>query len=273
MLHNKVLHADLSAAFSLAGRTAVITGAGSGIGRETARVFGQAGAQVIITDVNEPGLAETSRLVVSAGTAAITRLTDVSNRADVEALGDEALALTGRMDIWVNSAGIIVDTQIVDATEAQIDRMIAVNQLGVYNGCATAGRAMMKAKSGSIINLSSAGAESPVPGLSIYSMTKAAVNALTRTAAKEFGPFGIRVNAVAPGWVDTPMGLHRLADKSGNIDSQTRETFIQQRAGTSPLGIAGTPRDIALAILYLASDASRFVTGQIIRPNGGIAMP
>lgn len=131
----------------------------------------------------------------------------------------------------------------------------------------------MRAGSGSIINLSSAGAESPAPGLSIYSMTKAAVNALTRTAASEFGPYGIRVNAVAPGWVDTPMGLHRIAGKSGEIDSAERASFIEQRAAISPLGIAGTPRDIALAILYLAADASRFITGQIIRPNGGIAMP
>ena len=112
-----------------------------------------------------------------------------------------------------------------------------------------------------------------MPGLSIYSMTKAAVNMLTRTTAKEFGPFGIRVNAVAPGWVDTPMGTHSFRDKKGDVDPVLRAEGVRQRAQVSPLGITGTPRDIALAILYLATDASRFVTGQIMRPNGGVAMP
>lgn len=268
-----MLHPELNAAFGLSGRVAVITGAGSGIGRETALVLAMAGAHVVIADVSEAGMDETCRLIMASRGAATICRTDVSHRADVNALAEGALAELGRLDIWVNSAGVITDVSIIDATEEQIDRIIAVNLKGVYAGCAAAGRAMMKAGSGSIINLSSAGGESAVPGLSIYSMTKAAVNALTRTTAKEFGPYGIRANAVAPGWVDTPMGLHAFVDKSGKIDPQRRAEAIQLRAQASPLGITGTPRDIALAILYLASDASRFVTGQILRPNGGIAMP
>lgn len=267
------LHPEVTAAFSLAGRVAVITGAGSGIGRGTARVLAQTGAQTVIADVNETGLAETADLVTDCSGVPMVRRTDVPYRADVDALADDVLALMGRLDIWVNSAGIIVSSPIVEATEAQIDRMIAVNLKGVYAGCAAAGRAMMPTATGSIINLSSAGGESPAPALSIYAMTKAGVNALTRSAAAEFGRHGIRANAVAAGWVDTPMGLHSVLDEFGNIAPEDRAAFIQKRAQISPLGIAGTPRDIALAILYLASDASRFVTGQIIRPNGGIAMP
>jgi 3-oxoacyl-[acyl-carrier protein] reductase len=127
--------------------------------------------------------------------------------------------------------------------------------------------------SGSIINFSSSGADSPVPGLSLYSMTKSAVNMLTRTVAKEYGVYGIRANAIAPGWVETPMGTHGFRDASGAIDAAKREEGLRQRAMASPLGIVGTPRDIALAVLYLASDASRFMTGQVIRPNGGVSMP
>lgn len=132
---------------------------------------------------------------------------------------------------------------------------------------------MKQTGAGSIINVSSGGGESAVPGLSIYSLTKAAVNMLTRTVAKEFGPFGIRANAVAPGWIDTPMVMYGFRDDSGAIDPMQREEVIRQRAQASPLGLTGVPRDIALAILYLASDASRFVTGQNLRPNGGVAMP
>ena len=93
------------------------------------------------------------------------------------------------------------------------------------------------------------------------------------TVAKELGQYGIRANAVAPGWVDTPMGLHSFRDASGNVPTEQYEAALQSRGSVSPLGLTGTPNDIALAVLYLASDASRFVTGQILRPNGGVAMP
>ncbi|RZM08120.1 MAG: SDR family oxidoreductase, partial [Sphingomonas sp.] len=104
-------------------------------------------------------------------------------------------------------------------------------------------------------------------------ITKAAVNMLTRTAAAEFGADGIRVNAVAPGFVDTPMVAYRYRDANGGVDEGLREALLQSRAAGSPLGRTGTPRDIALAVLYLASDAARFVTGQVVRANGGVSMP
>ncbi|MBB4859239.1 3-oxoacyl-[acyl-carrier protein] reductase [Novosphingobium chloroacetimidivorans] len=258
--------------FDLSGRTAVITGAASGIGRETARLLAEAGARTLVSDVNEGGLAETVRLIGKAGRPAITQVADVSRRAEIEALADLALAKTGRLDIWLNVAGIIVHRPLLEAREDEVDRLLAINLKGVYWGCVAAGRAM-KETGGSIVNLSSSGGETAVPGLSLYSMSKAAVNMLTRTVAKELGPFGIRANAIAPGWVDTPMGLHSFRDESGAIDPGKRELGLQQRAQASPLGITGTTRDIALAALYLASDASRFMTGQILRPNGGVSMP
>lgn len=260
-------------AFALDGRVAVVTGAASGLGRETAIVLAEAGATPVLCDIDEMGLAETAALVEQAGAKAMICRTDVADRAAVEAAADKAAAIAERVDIWVNVAGIIVNRPVIEAVDAEVDRMISVNLKGVYWGCAAAGRVMRPGGGGSIINFSSSGADNPVPGLSLYSMTKSAVNMLTRTVAKEFGPYGIRANAVAPGWVETPMGTHGFRDATGTIDPVKREEGLRLRVDASPLGIVGTPRDIALAVLYLASDASRFVTGQVLRPNGGVSMP
>ncbi len=267
------MHPQIAQDFDLTGRVAVVTGAGSGIGRGTAQLLAQAGARLVLCDVNFEGLIETRDLITADGGVAVEHPVDVTQRAALDTLGADTVAKFGRLDIWVNSAGTIVNVPIVDSAEEQIDKVIAVNLKGVYGGCAVAGRIMQKAGRGSIINLSSSGGETAVPGLALYSLTKAAVNMLTRTAAKELGPFGIRVNAVAPGWVDTPMGTHRFRNESGEIDQDRLAEGLRQREAASPLGITGTPRDIALAILYLASDASRFMTGQILRPNGGVSMP
>jgi 3-oxoacyl-[acyl-carrier protein] reductase len=263
----------LNKAFALDGRTAVLVGAASGIGRETARVLAEAGAKTVVSDIDEAGLAETVELVGQTGIAAIGCPADAARRVEIEALAERAIQETGRIDIWVNVAGILINRPILEATEDDVERVLAINLKGVYWGCAAAGRVMKNAGTGSIINMSSTGGESAVPGLSIYSMSKAGVNMLTRSVAKEFGPLGIRANAIAPGWIDTPMGLHSFRDETGAIDPERRDEGIRQRAKASPLGLTGTPRDIALTVLYLASDASRFMTGQILRPNGGVSMP
>jgi 3-oxoacyl-[acyl-carrier protein] reductase len=267
------MHEDLIREFSLAGRVAVVTGAASGIGRETARVLAEAGARLLLADIDEAGLAETGALVEAAGSAALARRVDVADRAAVEALADEAERAMGSLDVWVNVAGALLNAPILEVAEPQLDRLVAINMKGVYWGCAAAGRVMQPRGRGSIINVSSTGADTSPPGVSVYAMTKAAVNALTRSAAKELGAFGVRVNSVGPGWIETPMVSYRFRNAAGEIDPQTHEAVLRQFAQASPLGLTGRPRDIALAILYLASDASRFVTGQVVRPNGGAAMP
>ncbi len=267
------MEADLAQTFALDGRTAVVTGAASGIGRETAIVLARAGAQVVIGDIDAPGLAETTRLVEQAGGTAEAAMANVAVRREIDALAQCAIARFGRIDVWVNCAGTILSRSLLDTEEEDLERVVSVNLEGVYWGCIAAGRAMKESGAGAIINISSGGGEAPVPGLSLYSMTKAAVNMLTRTVAKELGPFGIRANAVAPGWIDTPMGLHSFRDAEGVVQPDQYEAALRSRGSASPLGLTGLAHDIALAVLYLASDASRFVTGQILRPNGGVAMP
>ena len=267
------MHEELERAFSLKGRAAVVTGAGSGIGRETARTLAQAGASLVIADVNAAGLEETADAVRALGAEAIVQPTDVSQRAQVDALADAAVSRLGRLDVWANCAGILTNSPVLEETEERLDRLLAINLKGVFWGCAAAGRAMQARRAGSIINISSGGADSAAPGNGSYALTKAGVNMLTRTCAKEFGAFGVRVNAIAPGWIETGMTAYRFKNAAGEFDNATRDAALDMMSKASPLGLTGVPRDIAMALLYLASDASRFVTGQVLRPNGGVAMP
>ena len=261
---------ELIEQFSLHGRTAVITGAAGGIGRQAAITFTQAGANVVIADVGIAGLEETAALVAAAGGKATVVPTDVSDRDQVNALADAAIKTLGRLDIWANVAGVIRYMNIVDATPEDVEFITKVNLWGTYWGVAAAGRAMTNG--GSIINVSSAGGDMPAPTLSIYAMTKAAVSHLTRCAAVELGANDIRVNAIAPGFTDTPMVQGRWTNADGSVNEAERESYTTTRAAQSPLGTIATAEDQSWAMLYLASDASRFVTGQVIRPNGGVVM-
>jgi 3-oxoacyl-[acyl-carrier protein] reductase len=264
---------ELLEAFSLAGRVAVVTGAARGIGAQAAVTFAQAGAAVVCADVLEDGLADTAARVRDAGGTATIVPTDVSRKAEVDALAARVVGEHGRLDVWANVAGILRYSLVLDATEQHLREVLAVNLEGVYWGCAAAARVMAEAGRGSIVNIASGSADMPAPTLSVYSMTKAAVMMLTRTLAVEAGPSGVRVNAIAPGFIDTPMVAGYYTEADGTVDPEKRRDILAVRAAQSPLRMTGEPVDIAWCMLYLASDAARFVTGQVLRPNGGVVMP
>jgi 3-oxoacyl-[acyl-carrier protein] reductase len=255
--------------FSLDGRVAVVTGAASGIGRQAAITFAQAGARVVIGDVDEAGLAETASAI---GAAATPQRTDVSRKTDIDALAARTLAIAGRLDVWANVAGIAAPCPMLEVSEELLERVIAINLKGVFWGSVAAARAMKERGSGSIINISSTGAISAPPNMSVYAMTKSGVSAVTRNIAREMGAFGLRANTVSPGFVETRLASWSYRNEDGSVDEARREDALRLRRAAAPLGTIGEPSDIAYAMLYLASDASRFVTGQNLYVNGGVTM-
>src|SRR5690606_22033956 len=177
------------------------------------------------------------------------------------------------LDAWVNCAAIIIDVDPLDVTDEQIDRIFAVNFKGTLFGCQAAGRQMLQQGSGSIVNFASGAIDMPTPTHVPYATTKAAVAQLSRSLAAAWGARGVRVNAVAPGWVDTPMNERHVLREDGTVDPERKAAYVELMSKFGVLGVPGHPDDIGFAVLYLVGPASRFVTGQVMRPNGGATMP
>jgi len=264
--------ADVLAARQLRDRVAVVTGAGSGIGARSAEFLAAAGAAVVVADVDPTRGAQVAQGIRDAGGEAAFVPTDSSRQADVEACVAHAVERYGQLDVMANVAGIPGDGLVVDLTEADLDRVLAVNLKGVFFGCQAAVRAMIPRGTGSIVNVSSAAIDFPAPGNSAYAMSKAAVAMLTMTLAVEAGPHGIRVNAIAPGVTLTNFTTRHMVKPDGTLDRSLMDERVEQLRAMSPLGLVGEPDDQAHLVLYLASDASKYATGAIFRANGGVGI-
>ena len=257
----------------LDGRVAVVTGAASGIGAATCDVLAAAGASIVAADRDLDGARATvERVGAESSARAVAVATDVTRRADVEQMVATAIDTFGRVDIVANVAGAMFPGLIEDLTDDVIDRGIDLNLKGVLYGTQYAIRAMKGQGSGAIVNVSSAAIDQPYDGIGVYAFTKAAVAMLTMTAAKEAGPYGIRVNAIAPGTTITPFTTWRLTNPDGSRNTEAYDAFVAQMKESSPLGMAGEALDQAMLIHYLVSDAARFATGNIFRVNGGQCM-
>jgi NAD(P)-dependent dehydrogenase (short-subunit alcohol dehydrogenase family) len=247
----------------LLGKVAIVTGAGSGIGRAVAMAFAKEGARVVVNDRRTDGHGEaTAQAIRAAGGEAIYVAADVSREEDVKRLIASAVDTFGRLDVMVNNAGVMVAKPIQELTEGDFDLVTSVNQKGTFFGTKHAIPAMLAGGGGSIINTSSVAADHGQHGGFVYSGTKGAILSMTRTAAAELGEFNIRVNAVQPGVIVTEIvAAAGLTETQEQIDRILRET---------PLGRKGSPEDCAGLFVFLASDESAFVTGQTMAVDGGV---
>ena len=245
---------------TLTGKKALVTGAGSGIGREIATRFSTSGATVAVCDVVKEAADNVAAEIAGAGGQAQAYAIDVSDFAAVQQLCERVTADLGGIDILVNNAGITRDNLLLRMTEAEFDRVIAVNLKGAFNFTKACFRGMMKNRRGRIINIASIMGQMGNIGQANYAAAKAGIIGLTKSAAKELASRNVTVNAVAPGYIATAM--------TEKLDAATREAYI---AGI-PLKRAGTPEDVANACLFLASDLAGYVTGQVLRVDGGLLM-
>jgi 3-oxoacyl-[acyl-carrier protein] reductase len=241
---------------TLKGKTAVITGAGRGIGRAIAERFAKGEAKLVLVDMDENTLKATAS---SLPTESLTVVANVSNSGDVKKMVDLATQKFGGIDILVNNAGIVRDSTLLKMTEENFDAVIAVNLKGVFLCGQACARVMAERKSGKIVNISSAAWRGNF-GQTNYSAAKAGVVGMTKTWALELSKYNINVNAIAPGFIAT--------DMTATIPPDIREKMV----ATIPLKRAGEANDVAELVYFLASDASSYIQGEVIAINGGFQL-
>jgi NAD(P)-dependent dehydrogenase (short-subunit alcohol dehydrogenase family) len=243
----------------LAGKVALITGGGSGIGRGIAIRFAEEGARVAVADLNREGANHTAEEVGKLGARALAIEGNVTSRADCERMVEEAVAAFGRLDIFVANAGIGRAAPFLETAEEDWDAVIGTNLTGVFLSCQAAARRIAnEGHGGRIISIASVAGERATPRMAAYSSAKAAVRMLTKVMALELAPYRITANAIAPGVIETPLTAP-LVD------------MLKQADRKPPLGRLGEPKDVADVALFLASDEADYVTGDTIFCDGGLA--
>lgn len=248
----------------LADRVALITGAGSGIGRATAVLFAREGARVAVVDVAEDAARGTVAEIERAGGQAVALRADVSRAADNQAAVDQTVARWGRLDVFHANAGVPQwPTPIEQVDEAVFDRIVAVNVKGVFLGARAAAPVFKRQRSGVLLITGSTSGIRPRPGVQCYSASKGAVHALAKSLALELAPYGARVVAIAPVATETPMLATFMGKPAVDEEGMTRYR------GTVPLGRLNQPEDLAHAALFLASDEAAMITGTVFEVDGG----
>jgi 3-oxoacyl-[acyl-carrier protein] reductase len=245
----------------LEGKVAIVTGAAQGIGRGIALALSKEGAKVVVGDIIDK-IADVAREMESLGSEALAVKANVANGKETEEMAKSVIRKFGRIDILVNNAGIYPYRSLIDMREDEWDRVVGINLKGVFNCTKAVLPTMVEQKSGNIINICSiAGAVVGFANLVHYSASKGGVLGFTRAAALELAQYGIRVNAIAPGGIETP-GTKVGAD----------EEALKQFAQTIPLKRMGQPADIANLAVFLASDDSSYITGQLLVADGGFTI-
>jgi 3-oxoacyl-[acyl-carrier protein] reductase len=247
--------------FDLTGKVALVTGGSRGIGRATAEALARQGARVVLSYVgNEAAAGEAIEAIRQAGHEAEAVRFDVADgKAAEQAIADVAKRL-GRLDVLVSNAGVSIDALLLRLKEEDFDRVLAVNLKGAVACARAAIKVMMRAKSGRVLFVSSVVGEMGNAGQTAYAASKAALLGVTKSLAKEYASRGITVNALTPGYIDT--------DMTNALSDEQRAAVV----GAIPLGRTGTAAEIAAAAVYLASDEAAYVTGQVLRVNGGMYM-
>lgn len=241
-------------------KVVIITGGGSGIGKETGLLLAKEGAKVVVGDVNENAGMDTVETINKSGGDAIFVKLDVSNRDQAKQAVKDALAKYGRVDVLINNAGIIQDALVVKMTEEQWDKVVDINLKGPFNCIQAVVEQMIAQGGGVILNISSIVALYGNVGQTNYAATKAGLVGMTKTLAKELGKKGIRVNAIAPGFIYTPM------------TATVPEKILDMMKEKTPLKRLGTPADVANALLFLSSDEASFINGAVISVDGGLLL-